>query len=358
MIHVKDPLILSQNGCLSFRKPSDAKRYFSQPTMISRYDTQPAALAGTANEGQREEFKFVTATSLSLVATASTDKLGVSHNQQLLAELFDSITQNQYAFLNCSSLYSRAGTVYQKAADDEEGRQLSAKLQCLFGITSTAGGRRLLSNHAVARSNVYDLRNYTDKTQWGPFRDDGSMRVDWEFVESIMIVLGYSSGLCCRRFLAKFRPPWTSPFEGVVPERAKIMPHYPPSLPLELDVPLNLRDPYNVSGVWSRIVCFLDYNDLYHYNFDEDAVRWPSDQPREPITTDEAIRHIMMDIKVTDVKPAGRFDNPALPVVHFAGKSRSVEASWDPNANSGIRGSVRLTPEGEVRWQTISVFYG
>ncbi len=312
----------------------------------------------TADAEQREEFEFVTNTTLSLVATASTDKLGVSLNQQVLSELFDSITQNRDAFMCRSSLYLRAGTTKQKPADNEEGRQLSAKLQCLFGITSTTGGRRSLSTHPYARSIVYDLRNYNDKTQWGPFRKDGSMRVDWEMIESIMIVLGYSSGLCCRRFLAKFRPPWTNPFEGVVPERAKILPQYPASLPMQFDVPLNLRDPYNVSGVWSRIVCFLDYNDLYHFNFDEDAVRWPSDVPRDPIVTEEAIRHIMMDIKVTDVKPADEADNAALPVVHFSGTSRSVEASWDPNANSGIRGTVRLTLEGEVRWQTFSIFHG
>lgn len=83
----------------------------------------------------------------------------------------------------------------------------------------------------------------------------------------------------------------------------------------------------------------------------------PADQPRDPLTTEEAIRHIVMDIQVTEVVPAGPFDNPALPVVHFSGKSKSIDASWDPNANSKIRGSVRLTPEGEVRWQTISVFY-
>ncbi|KAJ4321458.1 hypothetical protein N0V94_002891 [Neodidymelliopsis sp. IMI 364377] len=292
-------------------------------------------LESANNDLKRQEFEFVTTTSLSLIATASTNELGVSHNQQVMAELFDSITQNRDAFMCRSSLYSRAGTASQKPADNEEGRQLSAKLQCLFGITSTSGGR-----------------------SWGPYRDDGSMRVDWEMIESIMIVLGYSSGLCCRRFLAKFRPPWTNPFEGVVPERAKVLPQYPASLPMELDIPLDLKDPYNVSGIWSRIVCFLDYNDLYHYNFSEEAIRVPSDQPRDPITTDEAIRHIMMDLKVTEVKPAGQFDNAALPIVYFSGKSRSVEASWDPNANSGIKGSVRLTPEGEVRWQTISVFHG
>jgi hypothetical protein len=188
-----------------------------------------------------------------LIATASADQFGNSQNQQAVADLFDSISQNRDAFMCRSSLYSRAGTEYQKPADDDEGRQMSAKLQSLFGITSSTAGRRSLSTHPYARSRVYDLRNYTDKTQWGPFRDDGSMRVDWEMVESIMIVLGYSSGLCCRRFLHRFRPPWTNPFEGIVPDRSKIMLDYPLSLLKQPAVPLQLRDPYNVSGIWSRV---------------------------------------------------------------------------------------------------------
>lgn len=193
---------------------------------------------------------------------------------------------------------------------------------------------------------------------WGPFRDDGSMRVDWEMIESLMIVLGYNSGLCCRRLIHRFRPPWTEPLEGVFPERAKIMPDYPPKLYLEPEVPLQLKDPYNVSGVWSRIVCFLDYNDLYNYNFSSDAMKVASDEPRDALNTEEAIRHIIMDLKITEVLAPGEFDNQSLPVVKFTGMSRSVDASWDPNANSKIRGSVRLTHEGEVRWRTISVFYG
>jgi hypothetical protein len=65
-----------------------------------------------------------------------------------------------------------------------------------------------------------------------------------------------------------------------------------------------------------------------------------------------------MDLKVTAVTPPGPFDNAALPIVHFTGKAKSVDATWDPNANSGIKGTVRMTGEGEVRWQTISVFQG
>lgn len=32
------------------------------------------------------------------------------------------------------------------------------------------------------------------------------------------------------------------------------------------------------------------------------------------------------------------FQGTRLPIVHFAGTSRSLHASWDPNANSKIRG--------------------
>jgi hypothetical protein len=155
-----------------------------------------------------------------------------------------------------SSLYSRAGTELQKPAEDEEGRQLSAKLHCLFGIPSpdvSSLGQRVLSTHPFARSKVYDLRNYTDKTKWGPYRDDGSMRVDWEMIESLMIILGYNAGLCCRRLMPRFSPPWKDVLEGVVPERARSIPDYSGKLLYEPDVPLVLKDPYNVSGVWSRV---------------------------------------------------------------------------------------------------------
>lgn len=171
----------------------------------------------------------------------------------MISGLFLHISQNHNAFMCRSSLYERAGTEIQKPADDAEGRQLSAKLHCLFGIPSSNIGRRVLSTHPFARSRVYDLRNYTLDTKWGPFRKDGSMRVDWEMIEGLMIILGYNSGLCCRRFQPKFSPPWLSPLQGVIPERAKIMPEYPKGILKEPEIPLILKDPYNVSGIWSRV---------------------------------------------------------------------------------------------------------
>jgi hypothetical protein len=63
---------------------------------------------------------------------------------------------------------------------------------------------------------------------------------------------------------------------------------------------------------------------------------------------------------VTSIEPPGEEDGQALPVVHFTGTSRLLEASTDPNANtqSSIRGTVRLTKQGEVRWTSYSVYWG
>lgn len=66
----------------------------------------------------------------------------------------------------------------------------------------------------------------------------------------------------------------------------------------------------------------------------------------------------MMRLKVTKVEAPDPPNKSSLPIVHFDGRSRSMDASWDPNANSKIRGTVRLTPDGEVRWTTVSIFSG
>jgi hypothetical protein len=65
-----------------------------------------------------------------------------------------------------------------------------------------------------------------------------------------------------------------------------------------------------------------------------------------------------MELKATSIENAGPNDGQGFPIVHFEGTSRSLHSAWDPNANSNIKGSVRMTKEGEVRWQTVSVYNG
>ncbi|OCL03584.1 hypothetical protein AOQ84DRAFT_325712 [Glonium stellatum] len=297
-------------------------------------------------------FDFVTSTVESLLKTSS-DKPQPSLNISFLAEAFKS-PRNVDAFLCRSSLFARAETEWRTPAKTEEQRQLSAKLHCHYGSSVNPTGRRSSSPHPYARSYVYDLRNYTDKTQWGPFRTDGSLFVDWEMVEAIMIVLAYNMQIFSERAGGRFKPVWGAPFDGVANNNFSTP--YPLALPEEPEIPLQARDPYDISGTWMRVVCFLDYNDLYAFNFTSSPVA--GDEPRVPLYTEEAIRLIVMKLKVTKIEAPSQFDNPSLPIVHFAGSSRSLDSAWDPNANSRIKGHVRLTPEGEVRWTTVSIFYG
>ena len=59
---------------------------------------------------------------------------------------------------------------------------------------------------------------------------------------------------------------------------------------------------------------------------------------RDPLDTQEAIRLIVMKIRVTKLEAPGKDDGQELPVVHFSGTSRSMHSSWDPNANSVLEG--------------------
>nr|POE71897.1 hypothetical protein CFP56_11773 [Quercus suber] len=334
-----------------------------------------------------------------------------SLNAELLGDCFKD-TNNVDAFLCASSLFARAGTESQQPAATTELQQASAKMHCLFGVPvdqipsrssflmepadpnrspslSTRSHFKPRTTHTFARSKVYDLRQYTEATLWGPFTDDGTQTVDWEKVEAIMIVLGFNLSKFSERSDGQFGKVWNTPFVGASPNSYTSLPFSTSgSEPAgsstedgdadqtcklhELQLALDAQDPYGVSGSWMRVVCFLDYNDLYAFNFNQ---RTPDDQPREPIDTEEAIRLIRIKLQVVKIVPPGSsgsdedddhddgldwsgFTGTRLPVVHFKGTSKSLHASWDPNANSRIRGSVRQTPEGEIRWTTFSIFHG
>lgn len=212
--------------------------------------------------------------------------------------------------------------------------------------------------HPFARSRVYDLRQHTENTFWGPFLNDGSHSVDWEKVEALMIILSYNIRLFADRYgmsNSALIPSWEEPFVGVTPYSLKLPPNEP-GIERPPPLPLQLRDPYNVTGVWMRVVCFLDYRELFTFNFSEDQLL--PGQPRPPIDTEEAIRFIVIELEISKIEQPGEGDRQGLPIVHFKGKSTSALPPVDPNANSKIRGTVRLTPENEVRWTTFSVFHG
>lgn len=124
--------------------------------------------------------------------------------------------------------------------------QKSAHLHCLYGRPILNVGRlRSTRTYPLACSKVYDLRQYSRQTHWGPFLNDGSDGVDWEKVEAILIVLGYNIGR--KRIVARiFGEIWDSPFAGSWSNS------YMASPPRDMSS-LEARDPYGVTGTWYRV---------------------------------------------------------------------------------------------------------
>ncbi|KAK3353512.1 hypothetical protein B0T25DRAFT_456234 [Lasiosphaeria hispida] len=275
-----------------------------------------------------------------------------SRNAALLAALFES-DENRDAFLARSFLFERARGEINPRFDDppRQDHQQSAQLHSLYMALPRHGRTRSSKMYPFACSKVYDLREYTYATAWGPFLRDGSLRVDWEKVEAILLVLRTNiknKGLDTFPIFSNF---WNTPFAGPWPKSYLSWP------PEREKAPMELEDPYDVSGTWLRVVCFLDYNDFFSYNFPQgDDI--PENVPRAALDIGEAVRLILMKIHVTKIEPPEAGDGQGHPVVYFKGFSRALDGSWDENANSDLRGSARMTPEGEVRWTTYSIFSG
>lgn len=210
-----------------------------------------------ANQPQRSQLSFVYETVNRLLKNASptthlvsgSSTHSPSRNAHLLNEIFEDESMRE-AFLQRSFLFERVRNEHSyctRTADrPSEEHQQSAKLHCLYGKPILNVGRlRSDRTYPFACSKVYDLRQYTQLTKWGPFMDDDTDRVDWEKVEAILIVLGHN--MCLRRLTS--RMPcffWATPFSGSWSNSYKASPDVELS---ELDT----KDPYGITGSWCRV---------------------------------------------------------------------------------------------------------
>ncbi|KAI1324165.1 hypothetical protein F5Y16DRAFT_381743 [Xylariaceae sp. FL0255] len=345
-------------------------------------------------DAKKSELDFVHQTVTSLLGNAATESEGegksahlpASRNADILTDIF-AIESNKSAFLCRSFIYNRARAEFHSRLNEivfdssrKTEHQKSAHLHCLYGVPqlsaypSAIRQTRYNKMSPFACSKVYDLRQYNMENKWGPFMDDGTMDVDWEKVEAVMIVIGANmaglpsspmyEGFCSIPFAGTWPGSWKDGRLSSSSPGSPLLhsPGSPPDTQPSASL-LDERDPYGVSGLWLRVVCFLDYNDFSAHNFTDEEVL-PLHVPRRIIHFSEATRLIFMRIFVTAIEPPGPEDGQDLPVVHFKGVSRSLDRSFDENANSDlrgialVRGSVRLTPAGEVRWTTFSIFGG
>jgi len=118
-----------------------------------------------------------------------------------------------------------------------------------------------------------------------------------------------------------------------------------------------------VEGTWRRYVCFMDYRDLFAFNFSG-----PHDGPRNPSFFDdrgfrEATRLIDINISIIPrSKMLVRFPTGDPPVqvhplyepLYFSGTSRGASSA----GNAMVQGFVHMARDGSIRWRLTSIHDG
>lgn len=130
-------------------------------------------------------------------------------------------------------------------------RQASAKLHTLFGVPIRTPCRtRYRQSYPFAVSMVYDMRNYTEGSLWGPFLPDGKASVDWEKMEAVMIVLNHNMQEFSANTNGILSILWSDPWHGCFPGSYEGLPLKNRTVPRPS---MKFEDPYNITGSWMRV---------------------------------------------------------------------------------------------------------
>ncbi|KAL8717874.1 MAG: hypothetical protein Q9225_004927 [Loekoesia sp. 1 TL-2023] len=251
---------------------------------------------------------------------------------------------------------------YPKSSTDG---QLSAKMHCLFGPTWPPGGAhgKFVDQEIrpYARTRVYDLRQYRQANLWGPFLDDGSVKVDWEKMETIQCLLANyrltSLGRDPSLAIADTSHPAGGRRELAFSDAAPDS--FIPSISDSVKSSHDGQDPYNITGTWLRVVCYIRYDEFYSFNNPIGRhAEVCEDCPRHPLSAEEICLPIKMKLHVTKIEPAETQSICSLPTVHFEGTAYLIGDQRIPGSDSIIQGKVSPTSDGEVRWTSVSILNG
>ncbi|KAK0208423.1 hypothetical protein DFS33DRAFT_1379944 [Desarmillaria ectypa] len=194
-----------------------------------------------------------------------------------------------------------------------------------------------------SRCFAYDLRNYNMDNNWGPYFGDGS--VNWLHVQHLMTVIWAN--------LADLPDIWKNvrPPVGLEATRAFSAPAI-----------ASQRDWAGVEGTWRRYVCFMDYRDLFSFNF-SNVFRGPRNKAyfTENVRFREATRLLEVKLKVVardTLKFSNMDNNPTIhnalyPPLYFRGISCGVDGN-----RSDMEGMVKMGNDGVVCYKFVSIYDG
>lgn len=184
----------------------------------------------------------------------------------------------------------------------------------------------------VARAYVYDMRNYTAQTLWGPYLD--TKNISWQHVYAITQVILHNL-LEHHGEEGTLYPPL-----GFNHVRRFSAPDYDKRAE---------NDWAGVEGIWTRVVCFMDYRDLMHYNFTAEGNAALDPDIFMQRSFGEATRVIRVEM-VLEMTSDNK-ENPQYPILHVKGRSFQANGS---ESYGRLQGTVRMTAQGVVRWHFVS----
>ncbi|KAH9836538.1 uncharacterized protein C8Q71DRAFT_47007 [Rhodofomes roseus] len=201
----------------------------------------------------------------------------------------------------------------------------------------------------MSRCYVYDLRRYKEDTLWGPFSrgEKGELRANWVHVQHIVNVVAMK----LRELPPLALQLYSKPRAGLSATQAY-------SAPFAHD-----RKPHDwagVAGTWRRFVCFMDYRDLFAFNFSVSGTG-PRDRDFFDDDYQEAIRPVELHLDVLDPTPEQSTESAESPPPHpvryppifFKGLSRGAHS-----ADAAVEGSVRVLADGSIRWSFVTKYDG
>ncbi|KIJ54724.1 hypothetical protein M422DRAFT_41959 [Sphaerobolus stellatus SS14] len=223
--------------------------------------------------------------------------------------------------------------------------------QLIYRLRVYRGWESIVSNQQErlkARSFTYNLRQYNDANDYGPFLQDGSYRVHWKHVFMIQEVIGMN--------IMEFMPE----------DQRLLLPMNMKSTQRPKEMPI--KDWAGVTGTWEVIFCFCDHRDLLAFNrlnfvnilftmFEPHDRRSEQTFQHEPDisvfedeTFEEALRYLEFELRLIEPHEASSEPLPvsawpSRPTLHFVGKIGD---------HPRVNGCVYMTSENHIRWSFTS----
>ncbi|THH28290.1 hypothetical protein EUX98_g5910 [Antrodiella citrinella] len=233
----------------------------------------------------------------------------------------------------------------------EPTEQLCCQLRSQLSLTMDDGTdtSELSQRRAESRCAVYNLSNYTIKNLWGPYlpmftlaaSPGAQPKVDWKQVEHVMNVVVLNMRELVGTPYSLMRPQL-----GLEHTRAY-------SAPGTAALRTNgSKDWAGLEGLWRRFVCFMDYRELFAFNYSNlDTSLSPRYFVEDSFT--EAVRILEMRIFLKKVEEPTPFDYPECPQLVFEGHVKGLQSR-----NADVKGFVQRFLDGTIRWKFETIYDG